>query len=222
VLAARVEGYDALLVGPGIGREPATGEFLFALLGGTTHISHKAVGFGAWDAEGGRKLKLPPLVVDADGLNLLADRQSWWESLPAQSVLTPHPGEMARLLGGGAPPEGAERIAQTRDAARKWGCTVVLKGAYTVVASPEGQITVIPFANPALATAGTGDVLAGAIVGLIAQGLRPYEAARCGAYLHGLAGEFRRKQDGKTGMLAGNLLPLLPSAIRSLSEPATC
>jgi NAD(P)H-hydrate epimerase len=221
VLAGRAEGYDALLVGPGLGREPATGNFLFALLSGRRRADRgtacRARTSFASTPEAGERLKLPPMVIDADGLNLLAGRPRWWESLPTGSVLTPHPGEMARLLGGEARLVEAERISTARDAAQRWGCTVVLKGAYTVVASAEGRTTLIPFANPALATAGTGDVLAGAIVGLMAQGLPGYQAALCGAYLHGLAGELRRKEIGPAGMLAGDLLPLLPLAIRQLS-----
>ena len=94
---------------------------------------------------------------------------------------------------------------------------MVLKGAFTVVASPAGQTTVIPFANPALATAGTGDVLAGAMVGLLAQGLAPHRAAICGAYLHGLAGELWRKQHGPRGLLAHELGALLPQACQALA-----
>ena len=95
---------------------------------------------------------------------------------------------------------------------------MVLKGAYTVVAAPSGRTTVIPFANAALATAGTGDVLAGTILGLLAQGLRAYEAAVSGVYLHGLAGEIRRRQLGASGMLAGDLLPLIPRAMEELRD----
>ncbi len=218
VLAEHLEGYDALLVGPGLGREPATGEFLFALLEGR-RTGRRTVGFTP-PPEVEERVKLPPLVIDADGLNLLAGRPNWWESLPPGSVLTPHPGEMARLLGGGARVAPGERIQIAREAAQRWGCTVVLKGAYTLVASAEGRITLIPFANPALATAGTGDVLAGAIVGLMAQGLPGYQAALCGAYLHGLAGELRRREIGPAGMLAGDLLPLLPLARQRCSRKA--
>ena len=219
VLAERLEGYDALLVGPGLGREAATGDFLFTLLSGYRQTPkpqspnpnpRRGVGVG---------VSLPPIVVDADGLNLLAERERWWEGLPLGSVLTPHSGEMARLVGSGVQAVEADRLGTVRDAAKRWGCTVVLKGAYTLVATPEGQVTVIPFANPALATAGTGDVLAGAIVGLMAQGLPGPQAALCGVYLHALAGELRRKEIGESGMLAGDLLPLLPLAIRKISSP---
>jgi len=104
----------------------------------------------------------------------------------------------------------------TTTRAAAWRCVVVLKGAYSVVASPDGRATVIPFANAALATAGTGDVLAGVIVGLLAQGVAPYHAALCGAYLHAVAGELWRQAHGAAGLLASDLLPLLPEAMRRL------
>jgi NAD(P)H-hydrate epimerase len=95
---------------------------------------------------------------------------------------------------------------------------VVLKGAHTVVAGPDGQVIVLPFANPAMATAGSGDVLAGAIVGMRAQGLGPYEAALVGAYLHGLTGELARNSLGNAGVVAGDLMALMPLAIHQLRQ----
>jgi len=109
-----------------------------------------------------------------------------------------------------------DRVGTVVSAAQKWGQVVVLKGAHSLVAAPDGRLTFSPFANPGLATAGTGDVLAGAIVGFLAQGLPPYQAAIAGVFLHGLAGEMVREEMGETGMVAGDLLPLLPQAIRSL------
>jgi NAD(P)H-hydrate epimerase len=108
------------------------------------------------------------------------------------------------------------RVDIARARAAEWGHIVILKGAFTVIAHPEGHVVVLPFANPALATAGSGDVLAGAIVGLLAQGLGPFEAALCGAYLHGLAGEFARREIGDAGAVAGDVLARLPAAIRQL------
>ena len=239
-LAGRIEDYDALLVGPGLGREPTTGDFVYTLLSGHQSPRHKLVGF---DVSSGktqtpdlpeRPLQLPPLVLDADGLNLLADlgkatasqeaedHLHWWGYLPSQSVLTPHSGEMARLVGCSIQDIEADRIGMACRAAQKWGCTVVLKGAYTCVVSPtrtgssKEKATIIPFANPALATAGTGDVLAGTVAGLLAQGLSTHDAAVCGAYLHGLAGEMASEQYDQAGLLASDLLPHLPRAIRRL------
>jgi NAD(P)H-hydrate epimerase len=162
---------------------------------------------------------LPPLVVDADGLNALAalEGEEWWLRLPPTSVLTPHPGEMARLMGIKTGEVQANRLAAARDMAARWGHVVVLKGAYTVVAQPDGPAVILPFATPALATAGSGDVLAGAIVGLLAQGLGPFDAALAGAYLHGLAGSWAGEEIGPAGAIASDLLPLLPRTIRALT-----
>ncbi len=125
---------------------------------------------------------------------------------------------MARLIGKGVPDIERDRIGQSREAARLWNKVVVLKGAYTVVASPGGRAMLSPFANPGLASAGTGDVLAGAIVGLLAQGLTPFDAACLGVYLHAAAGEEVRGDMGDTGMVAGDLLPVLPRVIKGLRE----
>jgi NAD(P)H-hydrate epimerase len=156
--------------------------------------------------------------VDADGLNLLAKLENWPRLLPPETILTPHPGEMARLMGCETREVQADRIGCAIQMAAAWGQVVVLKGAYTVVAAPDGRVTLLPFANPAMATAGSGDVLAGAIVGMRAQGLAPFEAALVGAYLHGLAGELARDALGDAGVVAGDLMAMLPLAIRRLKE----
>ena len=161
---------------------------------------------------------MPPLVVDADALNILAGLKRWWEIVPADSVLTPHPGEMARLMGEETDRDAilADRWGVARRMAADWNQVVVLKGAFTVVTAPDGRMAVSPFANPGLASGGTGDVLAGAIVGLLAQGLAPFDAALAGVYLHGLAAEFVRSDLGDAGMVASDLLLALPEAIRLL------
>lgn len=218
VLAEKVEGYDALLIGPGLTQEKPTAEFLQELLGGAQAASRRRVGFlhreEGEPAEPG--IALPPLVVDADGLNLLAKIDQWWRLLPSQSILTPHPGEMARLIGCETKDVVADRIGCTVEMAARWGHIVLLKGAYTLVAEPEGRVVVLPFANPALATAGSGDVLAGAIVAMRAQGLPPFEAAVVGGYLHGLAGELAREMMYEVGVGAGDLPNFLPLAIKCL------
>ena len=216
VLAKAIQGYDALLLGPGLGREPATRDFIGALLMGNSPEGRRPVGFGVSCRGPEQPLKLPPTVIDADGLNLLATFPCWWEHLPQDTVLTPHMGEMARLVGCEIQDIAADRFGKAHEAAMKWRCTVVLKGAHTIVASAAGNLTAIPFANPALATAGTGDVMAGTIVGLMAQGLPGQSASICGAYLHGLAGEIWRERWGQVGMLASDLLPLLPQAVQRL------
>lgn len=167
----------------------------------------------AADPEALRRL---PWVIDADALNALAQREHWQDHLPPQTILTPHPGEMARLCGCATSAVQADRIGLARAKAAEWKAVIVLKGAYTVVAAPDGRAAVLPFANPALATAGSGDVLAGAITGALAQGLGVFEAAVVGGYLHGLAGELARQELGDAGAVAGDLLIRLPIAMRQL------
>jgi NAD(P)H-hydrate epimerase len=123
---------------------------------------------------------------------------------------------MARLMGCETDEVQADRLGCAAEMAARWGHVVVLKGAHTVVTAPDGRVTVLPFANPAMATAGSGDVLAGAIVGMRAQGLGPFEAALVGAYLHGLAGELARESLGDAGAVAGDMAGMLPLAIRRL------
>jgi NAD(P)H-hydrate epimerase len=169
----------------------------------------------------------PPAVVDAEALNSLASIGGWWDAAMRPCVLTPHPGEFARLLAGSG--EDAAGVTSADDEARagaadaaasKWDQVVLLKGARTVIASPDGRVARTPFANPALASGGTGDVLSGVVGALLAQGLEPYEAACAGAYLHGLAGEQVRARLGDAGLLASDLFAELPLARRRLVEMA--
>lgn len=217
LLAKSLPDYDALLLGPGLGREDQTVDFVHRLLGLHAAGVRRHIGFMTGEERGEpTPLELPPLVIDADGLNALAQAPEWWKSFPGPAVLTPHPGEMARLLDSSVKEIEKDRVGRVTSAAQKWGQVVLLKGAHSLVAAPDGRLTFSPFANPGLATAGTGDVLAGAIVGFLAQGLPPYQAAIAGVFLHGLAGEMARQEVGETGMVAGDLLPLLPQAISSL------
>jgi len=214
-LHQQLEGYDALLLGPGIGSDEKTVEFVARLLdlplpGIKSHLGFLEPATAARD----HKSRLPPLVIDADGLNALTGVKAWFKSLCGPVVLTPHPGEMARLLDTTVAEVQANRIEVARRAAQKWKVVVVLKGAYTIISSPEGVAYINPFANPALATAGTGDVLAGAIVGLLAQGLPPLKAAVAGAYVHGLAGQMVSEELGLAGAIAGDLLDRLPLSVR--------
>ena len=192
-----LSGYDALLIGCGLGQATATRKVVERLLYSDT--------------------PLPPTVVDADGLNILSMTSGWWRRFSSEVIVTPHPGEMARLSG--ESPEAAGRPDRTEWAtgcAGEWGKVTVLKGAYTVVAHPSGSAMLSPFANPGLASAGTGDVLAGVIAGLLSQGLKLADAASLGVYLHGVAGERVREKIGDTGMVASDLLPALPIAINEL------
>src|SRR5262249_45620722 len=157
----------------------------------------------------------PCLVVDADGLNSLAQMERWHELLPEQTIITPHPGEMSRLLGGQpVSGGGADRLEVARRGAAEWRCIVVLKGACTLVAASDGGLRINWPPNPALATAGSGDVLAGLTGGLLAQGMAPFAAASAAVYLHGRAGLRVRERLGDAGTLAGDLLPELPLALR--------
>ncbi|HID64460.1 MAG TPA: NAD(P)H-hydrate dehydratase [Anaerolineae bacterium] len=220
ILSERVSDYNALLLGPGLGRDEKTIEFVQRFLAGEWHSKRSRVGFlatGEGEIEGEREV-LPLSVIDADGLNALADRPNWWRYLEGPNVLTPHPGEMARLVGCKVGEVEADRIGAAQEMAKRWKQVVTLKGAHTIVAAPDGQTVIIPFANPGLATAGSGDVLAGAIVGFLAQRLSPFAAAVAGAYIHGLAGDLVRNTKGAAGMVAGDLLPMLPLAIAQVSQ----
>ncbi len=158
-------------------------------------------------------------VVDADALSLLPEIDDWSSRLPPETVLTPHPGEMATLTGEDKGSLQADRVASAKKWAAAWGHVVVFKGAFTVVAAPDGRVSVLPFATSALASAGTGDVLAGAIAGLRAQGVAGYEAAVLGAYLHGLAGELAAQMLGsEASVMAGDVIGALPEAMETIAS----
>ncbi|MDN5347110.1 MAG: ADP-dependent NAD(P)H-hydrate dehydratase / NAD(P)H-hydrate epimerase [Clostridia bacterium] len=157
-----------------------------------------------------------PLVVDADGLNALADAPEILNQHKAEVILTPHPGEMARLLGTTAAKVQEDRLQVAAQAAARWQAVVVLKGAKTVVALPDGRLFVNPTGNPGMATAGSGDVLTGLIAGLWGQGLKAEEAAALGVYLHGAAGDRAREELGQQAMLAGDILKYLPPVLAGL------
>jgi NAD(P)H-hydrate epimerase len=195
--------YRSVLVGPGLGQGSYQQAFLEAL------APMLAAG------------QLRTAILDADALNNLSRVDQWWRMFEAPTVITPHPGEMSRLTGLSVEDVQAERITVARRYASEWGVVVVLKGANTVAAAPDGRVRVSPFANPGLASAGTGDVLAGAIAGLSAQSeSEPFDVACLGVYLHARAGEEIRNELGSAGMLASDLLPSLPRVISELrGEP---
>ena len=202
LLREELGSYDVLLIGCGLGQSGPTMDFIREVLLGRDPASL-------------------PLVIDADALNTLAKTPDWWQRVPDDAILTPHPGEMSRLARASIDEVQGNRIGTARETALAWQKTVVLKGAYTVVAAPDGKCRVSAVANPGLASAGTGDVLAGAIAGLRGQGLAPSDAAACGVYLHGQAGEVVRARLGDTGMVASDLLPVLPLVIKRLKENRT-
>jgi NAD(P)H-hydrate epimerase len=203
--------HDAVVVGPGLRPGLATAELVRMLLTVPDEPSHV------------------PMVLDAEALRSMATMGEWWSTTTRPCVLTPHPGEFERLReGSGIEPAGHEdlsggdaaRRAAAAAAAAAWHQVVVLKGALTVIAEPDGTVSVAPFENPALASGGTGDVLAGVIAALLAQGLAPGPAARLGVYLHGAAGDLVRERLGDAGLLASDLPDAVPMARKRLAAIA--
>ena len=198
-LTAEASAYDAVVIGPGLGRQATalrrTRSFVESL---------------------GR-----PAVIDADGLTALAGDARWWRQTQAPLVLTPHPGEFARLTGSAAPDadDDAGREAAAVEASERWGHVVVLKGARTIVAAPGGWVLRSSVATPALATAGSGDVLAGAIGAFLAAGLPALDAAGCGVGIHAAAGQLAEARNGPAGTLASDIAGLLPEARRLVGVP---
>jgi hydroxyethylthiazole kinase-like uncharacterized protein yjeF len=185
--------YDAMVIGPGLGRQPAT--------------QRRARQFVAAIRS--------PAVIDADGLNALAAEGRWWQSARAPLVLTPHPGEFSRLTGADAPPSEDDdaRADAAAEAAAKWNQVVVLKGARSVIAEPGGAVLRSDVATPALATAGSGDLLAGVIGAFLAAAASAFEAAACGVAVHGAAGLLAAQRIGIAGVMARDIADLLPEAI---------
>ncbi len=164
-----------------------------------------------------REVKLPSLVFDADGLKLLAEIENWYELITEPAVLTPHPGEMAVLTGLSVSEIQADRLEIAKKYAQEWGHVVVLKGAFTIVAAPNGETYTIPVASPSLARAGSGDVLAGLVVGLRAQGLDAVEAAVAGSWVHAQAGLLAGEMLGTSAsVLAGDILSAVPDILADL------
>jgi len=184
-----------LLVGPGLGMSRATSEFIQSLTTGNN---------------------LPPMVVDADGLKLLRNQTEWAEKLPAPAVLTPHPGEMAVLTGLPVEQIQKNRLETAQQYSQRWGHVIVLKGAFSVIAAPDGQTAVIPVASPALARAGTGDVLAGLIAGLRAQGMPAFQSAVAGAWIHAVGGLRAAAAIGSSASVLAS--DVLHYAIEEISE----
>jgi NAD(P)H-hydrate epimerase len=208
----------AILIGPGFGLEDTTKEFLHRFLSIGYAQQKGKIGFIHNDKidYGNTRIQIP-VVVDADGLKLMSKIENWAELLPSQAVLTPHPGEMAFLTGLSTEEIQKDRIKIAKQYSSKWGHVVVLKGAFTVIANPEGIIAVVPVASAALAKAGTGDVLAGLIVGLRAQGLEAYPAACAGAWIHAKAGLLAAKRLGNTAsVIASDVLNAIPQVISEL------
>jgi len=159
-----------------------------------------------------------PLVIDADALNAISADVSILKHLRVPAVITPHPGEMSRLTGIDIADIQNNRLEVAGEFAARWNVVTVLKGAGTVVAKPDGALFLNTTGNPGMATAGSGDVLAGIIAGLIGQGMKPEDAAVAGVYLHGYAGDVARSKKGECGMIAGDIIGELPGILKSLGR----
>lgn len=185
---------DVTALGPGIGQDPDTVSLVRGLAA-----------------------RVPtPMVIDADGLNAFAHKAGALQARPGATVLTPHPGEAARLLGTGASEINRDRVGAARELAEITGAVVLLKGAASVSAAPDGRVIVNPTGGPALASGGTGDVLTGMVAGLLAQGLGALEAAAAAAYLHGEAADRLAAAGGSAGLLAEDLANAIPAAAEAL------
>lgn len=187
-----MDSYDALAMGPGIGTSEDTMQAMHDLLVDV----HQ------------------PLVLDADALNLLVSHQQWFQQLPEHTILTPHRGELERLVGH---QENSYNLLQkTLLFARQNKVIVVMKGAFTAVVTPESKVFFNPTGNAGMATAGTGDVLTGIIVSLLAQGYTAEEAARLGVYVHGLAGDYAADRLGQISLVASDIIDSLPQAFQQI------
>lgn len=200
ILLDAAGSYDVLLIGCGLGQHESIKQFVKNSL-----------------------FSLPPnslrgLVIDADALNILSQTPLWAKELKHEAVLTPHPGEMARLTALSIEEIQSKRMQIVQKFAAEWNKVVVLKGAFTIIAAPDGRARLNPTANPGLASAGTGDILSGAIAGFLSQGLNLFDAACCGVYLHSMAGELVKEKLGDAGMIASDLLQTLPLAIKTIKS----
>jgi NAD(P)H-hydrate epimerase len=187
---------DAMVLGPGLGTHPSTVACVRKLL------HHAQV----------------PVVLDADGLNSLEGSLDVLRDCAAPVIMTPHPGEMARLLGKDTATVQTKRLEIAHEFVRRSQGYVVLKGAHTVIYAPDGRCWINPTGNPAMATAGTGDVLAGMIGALLCQSMLPLQAAQCGVYLHGLAGDRVQNRLGQCGLIASDILEELPYTIQAVQN----
>lgn len=185
---------DVLAIGPGLGRHPNTGKLVRRL------VIRSSV----------------QCVVDADGINTFQGNPALLRKCSLPPILTPHPGEFVRVFGGKKPVSDNERKKIALEAARRFKITLVLKGYRTVVAAPYGRVEVNPTGNPGMATGGTGDVLTGIIAALAGQGIFPFDAARFGVYLHGLAGDLACRKVGEVSLVASDVIDFLPQAFQSV------
>lgn len=192
IVMSWVEEFDVVALGPGLSRSEAAAEL-------TRKLVHAIE---------------TPLVLDADGLNAMAGHAELFEAREEELVLTPHPGEMARLTGSSVDEVQEDRVGCALEAARRFKAVVILKGANTVVAEPGGRVRINTTGNPGMASAGMGDVLTGCVASLIGQGMGAFEASVAGAYFHGHAADLLAEMDAMVGMVAGDVIRYLPLAMR--------
>ena len=197
-VAQALQGKSAVAFGPGVG------------------VSTDTIGLTRWLLAHSQQ----PLVIDADGLNCLATDPSVLHNAQVAVVLTPHPGEMARLINSSNTAVQAQRLKVARTFAAQYRCYLVLKGARTVIAAPDGQAWINPTGNPGMASGGMGDVLTGIVGGLLAQGYPPQEACALGVFLHGYAGDLAAQEKGEVGILARDVIERLPGGLRALRQAA--
>jgi NAD(P)H-hydrate epimerase len=186
--------YVSIGIGPGIGTHPATAEMLKKVL----------------------ERVISPFVLDADALNLISENKHLLSKIHPYSILTPHPKEFERLAGKSS--SDYDVFIKAREFARKHSVMLVLKGAYTLICSPDGKAWVNSTGNPGMSTAGSGDVLTGLLTGLLTQGYTPVEACLLGVYLHGLAGDLAAARLGQNAMIAGDLIDGFSSAFLELEK----
>jgi hydroxyethylthiazole kinase-like uncharacterized protein yjeF len=219
-LLKNLDRATAVLIGPGLGTEDTTRLFFESFIKGKLNSKKvtSQIGFAKREEETSidPSPQIPSMVIDADGLRLLARVENWPKLLLGDSILTPHPGEMAVLTGLAKEVIQADRLGIALKYSLEWGQIVVLKGAITIIASPDGRATLIPIATPALARAGTGDVLAGIIVGLRAQGVTSYDAAVAGAWIHAQSGLYASEKIGSdASVLATDVINAIADVLSS-------
>ncbi|MBR4534199.1 MAG: NAD(P)H-hydrate dehydratase [Bacteroidaceae bacterium] len=192
--AIDASAYQAIGIGPGLGRSRYTGAALRDYL--RQHVC--------------------PMVIDADAINLLSENREWLNDIPSESILTPHPKELDRLVGSSQ--TSFERMNRARNLAISYGLFVVVKGHYSQVCTPSGDVFFNPTGNPGMATPGSGDVLTGILTALLAQGYLPAEAVQLGVFLHGLAGDLAAAELGEESLIASDIISHLPAAFKHLSR----
>ena len=193
--AVDTEDFDALGIGPGLGQLENTAIALIAQIRRATC----------------------PLVIDADAINILANHRAWMQQLPRDIILTPHPKEFDRLSGGASNGD-YDRLHKAQQMAEHLHAYIILKGHYSALCLPNGQVEFNPTGNSGMATAGSGDVLTGIITGLLARGYQQTDACRLGMYLHGLAGDIAAREKGKESLIAGDIIDYLPQAFHRLED----